>query len=106
MKIYYLENGALCIELESMEDSIIFRSLHSINNDEQIIFGRSSHNTFVSNPKNRMSVLIDREFMYLCYRESTKLRAIKTVKDVTGWGLKESTEYVDNIWEQIKMGTY
>ena len=109
MKIYYLENGALCIELETLEDRIIFRTLHapssSVDNTDNLTFQKSSHNTFIASPKSIFSV-IDRDFMRQCYNDETKLRAIKTVKDVTGWSLKECKDYVDNIWERIRNGTY
>jgi len=110
MKIYYLENGSLCIELETLEDRIIFRTLHapsssSIDNTGQLTFRKGSCNTFIASPKSVFSV-IDRDFMIQCYNDETKLRAVKAVKDVTSWSLKECKDYVDNIWDKIRNGTY
>lgn len=106
MKFNYTKSGSMVLTADTLEDRIILCQIHGVKEgmDGVITFRADINNQFVATPPIERSAATGflsasevTEVMNLL-RAKQKLAAVKLVKEVTGLGLKESKELVDN-WE-------
>lgn len=102
MNIHYESNGSIILEMDSVEDQIIFNKLHNAVAQGKIVFQHTGNGVFTAVPNDGLLLgLIDVNMLREFKNNNTKLGAVKYVKEVTQWGLKEAKDYVDSFWTNL-----
>lgn len=111
MRIYYSSTGEVVIEIESIEDEIIWNNLIHVNT--HIHFNRVGNTNIFKSVINEPAyimvgstkvsvppgVLLSELKMF--HHDGLKFSAVKYIKEVTGMGLKEIKDWLDEVWDYI-----